>query len=578
LNVAMLTRVGDEHMGRFVRETLAAEGVDVTHVRTDPQRLTGLVVLGIRDRETFPLIFYRENCADMAITPEDFDAEFIGSARALLVTGTHFSTRATDAACRDAIGHARARGTKVVLDIDYRPVLWGLTSPGLGEQRFVASDRVSGHLQSIVAACDLVIGTEEEIHIAGGTTDTIAALRRLRELTAATLVVKRGARGCAIFPDAIPDRLDDGIVHRGFPTEVFNVLGAGDAFMAGLLSGWLRGKDWSEAARIANACGSLVVSRHGCAPAMPSAAELAEFFARASTVRALHADPVVAHLHRTTTGRRPRPEVLALAFDHRDQFAQLASRTGADPSRIPRFKALIGEAVGALNRDIEGFGIIVDDLYGRDVLDKMTGSGLWIARPVERPGCRPLAFAVETDPAIALRSWPVEHVAKCLVTYAVDDPLRDAQEAALAVLQRAAHATGREWLLEVIAPGDRVADSVIPAAVARLYEVGLKPDWWKLPPSASPQTWRAVGDAIRRHDPHARGVLVLGSAMHESELKDAFTAAASEETVRGFAIGRTIFWPTAEQWFADSLSDADAVARITGACRRVVAAWRAAKA
>src|SRR6185369_1093638 len=71
LKPAMLTRVGDEHMGRFVRETLATEGVDVSHVRTDPARLTALVILGIKDQETFPLIFYRENCADMAITVED---------------------------------------------------------------------------------------------------------------------------------------------------------------------------------------------------------------------------------------------------------------------------------------------------------------------------------------------------------------------------------------------------------------------------------------------------------------------------------------------------------------------------
>ena len=183
LKVAMLTRVGDEHMGRFVREALAAEGIDVGHVATDPQRLTGLVVLGIRDRSTFPLIFFRENCADMAISPEDFDAEFIASANALLVIGTHFSTREMDATCRTAIALARKAGTKVVFDIDYRPVLWGLTGHGGGEQRFVVSDRVSAHLQSIVPQCDLVVGTEEEIHIAGGTTDTLAALRRLRELT-----------------------------------------------------------------------------------------------------------------------------------------------------------------------------------------------------------------------------------------------------------------------------------------------------------------------------------------------------------------------------------------------------------
>ena len=91
LKAAMLTRVGDEHNGRFVRETLAAEGVDVSHVKTDPHRLTALVFLAIRDRDTFPLIFYRHECADMGIAAADFDAAFIGSARALLVSGTHFS-------------------------------------------------------------------------------------------------------------------------------------------------------------------------------------------------------------------------------------------------------------------------------------------------------------------------------------------------------------------------------------------------------------------------------------------------------------------------------------------------------
>ena len=198
---------------------------------------------------------------------------------------------------------AKERGTKIVFDIDYRPVLWGLTSHGLGEERFIASDRVSAHLQSIVPHCDLIIGTEEEIHIAGGTTDTRGALARLRELTKATLVLKRGARGCVVFPDAIPSNLDDGIVHPGFPTEVFNVLGAGDGFAAGFLSGWLRNSSLLDAGKFGNACGSLVVSRHGCAPAMPSSRELAAFLERSETITRPHDDPQIVHLHRTTTGR-----------------------------------------------------------------------------------------------------------------------------------------------------------------------------------------------------------------------------------------------------------------------------------
>ena len=95
LNSAMLTRVGNEHMGRFVRNELESVGVDTSHVITDKERLTGLVVLGIQDKETFPLIFYRKDCADMAISENDFTKDYIASSRSLLITGTHFSSDST---------------------------------------------------------------------------------------------------------------------------------------------------------------------------------------------------------------------------------------------------------------------------------------------------------------------------------------------------------------------------------------------------------------------------------------------------------------------------------------------------
>src|SRR6185312_2825631 len=92
LRVAHVTRVGDDHHGRFLREQLAREGVDVSHVRTDPARLTGVAFLGIRDQDTFPLLHYRDDCADMAINAKDYSPEFIGHATALLVSGSHLTT------------------------------------------------------------------------------------------------------------------------------------------------------------------------------------------------------------------------------------------------------------------------------------------------------------------------------------------------------------------------------------------------------------------------------------------------------------------------------------------------------
>ena len=159
LDAAMAARVGDDAMGRFLTETLAREGCDVSHVSVDPTRLTACVVLGIKDRDTFPLIFYRENCADMAVTEDDVAEEFLAQARALLITGTHFSTAHVHKVSTTALARARRNDVRTVLDIDYRPVLWGLTKRGDGETRFIASDTVTAHLQAILPLFDLVIGT-----------------------------------------------------------------------------------------------------------------------------------------------------------------------------------------------------------------------------------------------------------------------------------------------------------------------------------------------------------------------------------------------------------------------------------
>lgn len=580
LKVGIITRVGDDHMGRFVRETLMAEGVDVSQVKADPARLTALVILGIRDRQTFPLIFYRENCADMALEAADVDAAYIARACALVVTGTHLSTAKVLGASRAAINAARAAGTKVVLDIDYRPVLWGLTGRSEGEVRFVSSAEVTAQLQAIVPECDLIVGTEEEFHIAGGSTDLLEALHRLRALTDAVLVVKRGEAGAAILDGAIPDSLEQAIGCPGFPVEVFNVLGAGDGFMAGLLTGWIGGKDWIDAGRLANACGALVVSRHGCAPAMPTKFELDAFLARAAEIRSPRLDPELSQLHRVTTRRIPRGDILALAFDHRRQFEILAERSGAGAERIRRFKQLIGQAVRGLHEEIEGVGAIVDDRYGGPALDALTGIGLWLARPVELPGSRPVAFEDPAGPALAMQAWPTEHIAKCLVFYDAADPepLREVQERALVTLQYAAHATGREWLLELIPPDGGSPDEVIPSAMQRLYGIGLKPDWWKLPPSREGRRWQQIGDIIRANDPYARGVMLLGLDSSEIQLASAFAAAAAEPLVRGFAVGRAIFWATAERWFRGTVSDPEAVAEISATFKRLAAVWRSVRA
>lgn len=216
LKSAVITRVGDEHMGRFIREELVKEGVDTRGVKTDPERLTALVILGIRDESQFPLIFYRENCADMALSADDIDESFLSEARSLVVTGTHLSNPRTEAAVKKALELARKHSVKTALDIDYRPNLWGVAGHGDGESRFVESGEVTAKLQSTLHFFDLIVGTEEEFHIAGGSTNTIQALRAVRERTGATLVCKRGARGAVAIEGDVPADLDHAQSGPGF--------------------------------------------------------------------------------------------------------------------------------------------------------------------------------------------------------------------------------------------------------------------------------------------------------------------------------------------------------------------------
>src|SRR4051812_4790484 len=351
LKAGLVTRVGDEHFGRFIREQLMREGVDTRGVKTDPKRLTALAILGVQDDKRFPLIFYRHDCADMGLVEDDIDEGYIASAKAVCLSGTHFSTATTDAMNRKAIRAAKAAGRLVAFDVDYRPSLWGLAGLGAGEERYIRSDTVTAHLQTIAPDCDLIVGTEEELHILGGAQDTLEALRRIRALTRATLVCKRGPMGCVVFPDAIPDSIEHGIKGPGFPVEVYNVLGAGDAFMGGFLRGWLRDEPLEQACAYANACGAFAVSRLLCSPEYPTWDELQHFLRHGAATPRLRLDPALGHIHWATT-RRPAPATLkALAVDHRWQLEALADRLGAPREKISGFKRLAVRAVGAGGRE-----------------------------------------------------------------------------------------------------------------------------------------------------------------------------------------------------------------------------------
>ena len=576
LRSALITRVGDEHMGRFIKEQLTAEGVDISHVITDKERLSALVLLGIRNETQFPLIFYRENCADMAICEDDIDADFITSAKAVLVTGTHFSTPSVSAASFKVMKLARQANRKVAFDIDYRPNLWALGGHGDGEERFAESAFVSDHLKTILPHCDLIVGTEEEWQIAGGQLDTLDALREARTLSDAIFVCKRGPLGCVIFEDEIKG-WDDGVSVPVQAIEVFNVLGAGDGFMSGFLRGWLRDEPLERCAAYANGCGALAVSRHGCAPAYPSFEELTHLLTKGSSHHALRLDHKLEQLHWSTTRKKRYDELIAFAFDHRVQFEAMAKKAGRNDNAIQAFKHLALEASLQATNGRGGAGVLIDDRLGRSALHKASDHDLWIGRPIEVSGTFPLEFEEAPSLGARLATWPENHCVKVLAPLRLDDDndLIAYHEDMLVRLADACRQTRHELLLEIITERDSkpTAPEQILQLMTRLYDLNICPDWWKLEPVNDTQFWHQASQIVASRDPHLQGIIILGKNMPTEELASVFKAGRGAKFVKGFAIGRTIFGDVAKKWMSDNITDEQAVQQMAETFATLIQLW-----
>ncbi len=439
LRTGMILRVGDDHMGRLLRETLARNGVDTRHVISDPKAPTPLCILGVRDSHTFPRDLFTEGGAYLNLCAEDLDPAAFRDARALLINGSFFATESLRAASRRAIRLAREAGCATALDIDYRPALWGLVGHGSGEAAYVESRVVTEAFAEFLPDFDLIVGTEEEIAITGGSVDSLTAVRNIRALSPATIVLKRGPLGCVGFEGAIPDDVEQGRVVPGFRIEVMNTAGAGDSFMAGLVAGWLNGSDLHDSCRLGNACGAINVARHGCSDSAPSDREIALFMAEGGIARP-DADARMRNLH-GLLGRPNKPAPRAV-LDARDgATAPEALRAALEEGRID--------------------GVIwpVSDRFGD--LAPITGRGFWLARAVAVG--QGLADGIRLSREI--RAWPREHVIHLPATGPED-------AATVAAIAEIVADSRHELAVDLRGAGD--AGAVADAILAR----NIRPEWW----------------------------------------------------------------------------------------------------
>ncbi|MEU8634322.1 5-dehydro-2-deoxygluconokinase [Amycolatopsis sp. NPDC048633] len=255
---AVLTKVGPDGFGDYVRQALDGFGVSPSFVATSPDLQTPVVFCELNPPADPPLLFYRSPIApDLTLTDDDVPWDVVESVPLLWVTGTGVSAEPARTTQRKIL-EARGRRAHTVLDLDYRPMFW----PSVDQAR----EEIGALLDHVTVA----VGNRTEVEVAVGTADPDAAADRMLERGLRLAVIKKGADGVLV---ATPEE------RRTVPpqrVEVVCGLGAGDGFGGALIHGLLSGWDPVRIAEYANAAGALVASRLACADAMPTAAEIEE--------------------------------------------------------------------------------------------------------------------------------------------------------------------------------------------------------------------------------------------------------------------------------------------------------------
>ena len=282
LKTALLTGLGQDPVGDFIQNFLQNEGVETQFSPRKPGNRTSAVILGIEPPDKFPLVYYRDNCADIALTIDDVLAAPVAQSRVFQFAGTNLSKEPSRSATLFGAELAKQAGSEVVLDVDFRPDQWH-------------DPRAFGvAVRSALRLVDIVIGTEDEINAAmlsdtsqmslthSQVSDTKvsgdidAAIAALLAMGPTALLQKRGEEGVRVHVKHADGSIEP-IDAPGFPVEIYNILGAGDAFGAGFLYGHVKGWGWYKSARLGNACGAIVVTQHGCANFTPTYDEVMAF-------------------------------------------------------------------------------------------------------------------------------------------------------------------------------------------------------------------------------------------------------------------------------------------------------------
>lgn len=278
LRASLMTGFGQDKVGDFIKSYLKKEKVNYQYSPTLSGARSSAVLLGIEPPDKFPLVYYRDNAADIQITTDHVKAIDFHQISIVEISGTALSKKPSRAAAKSAVKAATDAGCKVLLDLDYRLDQW---------EDLMSYQR---QIEELIPFCTLIIGTKEEFLAASVCTqdnitltdqqmsnpeitgDLTSAIDQFRKQGAQSLIIKTGRNGAMLSVSNAPLQ-----IINGFPVEVLNILGAGDAFAAGLIYGMCEEWSLTKSIRLANACGAIMVTQHGCANFMPTLDEVLTF-------------------------------------------------------------------------------------------------------------------------------------------------------------------------------------------------------------------------------------------------------------------------------------------------------------
>jgi len=278
LKSALLTGIGQDQIGDFLLKFLKDEGVETKFIPRKPGFRTSAVVLGIQPPDNFPLVYYRENCADSKVNIDDVINANIGDCRLFEISATALNVEPTRSAGFFAAEEAVKNNVPILIDLDFRADQWhdarsfGVTARAYLRNCTIALGTEEEILATMLSDPNQIKITNQQISAPEIRGNVDAAIKDIMKLGIEALIVKRGAKGSTVY-------LKNGEVIDvpGFPVEVMNVLGAGDAFASGFIYGYLNGWDWYKSCRMGNACGAILVTKPGCSNFNPTLDETMKF-------------------------------------------------------------------------------------------------------------------------------------------------------------------------------------------------------------------------------------------------------------------------------------------------------------